>query len=284
MCNPLAKTKKELCDILSDVTYRLDIFDGDELIDQGSGVCINARGDILTAAHVLSGKLPVRDRDLKDIRILAKSEKNQREEYRNLICGLSVKIPQFKEPITIDLALIRPIQRSNTKKFVKINGATVGHGEDVLMCGFSDEVASPLDISQLIDYSHADCKGIEHHAKNIIDSQFRVSMTKSGMVGRVYKINIGDNANGVAVNGATFYIDNAMHSGASGGPVVDRQGNLVGVITQRAISTYSTEKYSGLQVPSGSAVAVSPMFIFDFLESNSDEFEFTVDHTSVSAT
>lgn len=284
MCNPLTKTKKELCDLLSDVTYRLDIFDGDELIDQGSGVCINASGDILTAAHVLSGKLPVKDRDLKDIRILAKSAKSQREEYHNLICGLSVKIPQFKEPITVDLALIRPIRRSSTKKFVKINGATVSHGEDVLMCGFSDEVALPLDFSQLIDYSHTDFKGIEEQAKKVIDSQFRLSMTKSGMVGRVYNITIGNNANEATVNGATFYIDNVMHSGASGGPVVDRQGNLVGVITQRAISTYSTEKYAGLQVPSGSAVAVTPMFIFDFLESKSNQFGFTVEYTCISAT
>ena len=54
-----------------------------------------------------------------------------------------------------------------------------------------------------------------------------------------------------------FYLDNAMHSGASGGPVINKSGDAVGIITQRAVTSASQKEAPSLSIPSGSTVAIS---------------------------
>ncbi|EHK9578220.1 hypothetical protein HJA67_004631 [Vibrio parahaemolyticus] len=55
-----------------------------------------------------------------------------------------------------------------------------------------------------------------------------------------------------------MHLDNGMHSGASGGPVVNMSGDVVGIITQqRAVTKASQSEVPSLVVPSGSTVAIS---------------------------
>src|SRR5690625_1128234 len=64
-----------------------------------------------------------------------------------------------------------------------------------------------------------------------------------------------------------YYIDNVMHSGASGGPVSNKSGKVVGVITKRAVTSvsYPDLEYPNKEVPSGSALAVTPSTIINYL-------------------
>jgi S1-C subfamily serine protease len=78
------------------------------------------------------------------------------------------------------------------------------------------------------------------------------------------------NRSGVVINdeysGDIFYIDNVLHSGASGGPVVDYKGELIGILTERAITTVPYENTPKLRVPSGAAVALTPRIMFQQLK------------------
>ncbi len=54
-----------------------------------------------------------------------------------------------------------------------------------------------------------------------------------------------------------MYVDNAMHPGASGGPVVSERGEAIGVLSQRAVTAVDAGRDSMIKVPSGCTVAIS---------------------------
>lgn len=58
-----------------------------------------------------------------------------------------------------------------------------------------------------------------------------------------------------------------MHSGASGGPVINEKGKAIGVITKRAVTSVSYPDLDNPKkdVPSGSALAITPSTIIDFV-------------------
>ena len=84
-------------------------------------------------------------------------------------------------------------------------------------------------------------------------------MIKSGMVGYRRELRFGVGEQGVLreVVGEVMYIDGGMNLGASGGAVVNGQGEAVGIMTDRAWTSVSYRDQVGLQVPSGSTVALS---------------------------
>lgn len=257
---------KGLCKLLVDTTYLVNVYQDDELVNQGSAVCINSRGDLLTAAHVISGRLPVQGKDLKDIHVIAKAQEYEQQTYEHLVCGVSMESPYTKEPISIDLSILRCTATLSNRKYLKIERNLPVAGTEVLMSGYSDEVKLPFNIEDSLDYSSECMSGKGEEIKAALDEFMRFSMSKSGMVGRSYKAEFKDIKKGLNLRGGTFYIDNAMHSGASGGAVINSKGHLVGIITQRAISSYSTENNPGLTVPSGSTIAITPCFLLDFVK------------------
>jgi S1-C subfamily serine protease len=54
-----------------------------------------------------------------------------------------------------------------------------------------------------------------------------------------------------------FYMDNGVNHGASGGPIVNENGEVIGVISQRAITSASQESVPNLMVPSGATIGLS---------------------------
>ena len=85
-------------------------------------------------------------------------------------------------------------------------------------------------------------------------------MVRHGIVGSVQKIQINDN-----INGATYWIDNAVTYGASGGPVVDSFGKLIGIISEKGVTDGVDSENS---VPSGSTMALSHKLITWHLNNN----------------
>jgi len=61
----------------------------------------------------------------------------------------------------------------------------------------------------------------------------------------------------VEIRTDVFYLDNAMHNGASGGPIVDASGKAIGIITERAMTSASQKDAPSLCVPSGATVGIS---------------------------
>ena len=275
---------KQICDSLKKVTYLISVFKDGELVSQGTGVCINGKGDLITAAHVISGSLPVRPKDVQDLVIIARAEGNKLRQYKHLICGLNMSSSYIKAPVTIDLSILRCVESLEDVDYIEIDQSALKAGEEILMCGYSDEVTSPFDVFSNFDYKHGDFRGIESLVRNALDVSFQFSMSKRGMIGRVYNAKFSDDKLGTSLSGSSFYIDNAMHSGASGGPIVNSNGNLIGIITQRAITDYSTGEKPGLKVPSGSTIGITPGYVLEFLHQLYQEYKIHVEWHACAAT
>jgi hypothetical protein len=258
-----------LCEKLKHVVYSINVIQSGHLVSSGSGVAINERGDLLTAAHVISGNLPPRDVDLHDLVVQAKSESTAFDNYSIVCCAISITIDQLKTPIVLDLALLKNNNSINDRQFLPISSIQPAHGINILMAGYSDEIELPFSFDKKIDFSLPYMKGHEGKMQEVMHMWLRLSVIKSGMIGRASAFNINDNT----LTGFTMYIDNGMHSGASGGPVINEDGELIGIITQRAITSFSTRENPGLKVPSGSTLAISPHTMFDFYRyQNKEEY------------
>jgi hypothetical protein len=275
---------EDLCNLLKENTYLVNVYLDSELISQGTAICINENGDLLTAAHVISGKLPVQEKDILNIRIEARAEGKSFEPYSMVTCGLSFSLPMFIQPITIDLSVLKNQLSVDNRPFLKIKKTVPKIGESVIMAGYSDEVYTPFAIEKNLDYNYKDFQGHQEEIQSAFEKWMRFSMYKSGMIGRVYPINIKDSSNDLDFTANTFYVDNGMHSGASGGPVIDKQGNLIGVITQRAITSLSTSINPELEVPSGSTIAISPNTILDYINALKDRPELIIPWHTIDAT
>lgn len=258
--------KIEISDALVKTTYLVNSFFGQEPLNPensigiGSGIAINAKGDLLTAAHVVTGRIPVRTEDVKDpnVIILAKTKAGQFNQYYPVQCGVSLQNPLMKEPITVDLALLRPINTINDVPFLRLSRNPVKVGLEVLMAGFPDDMDLPLSFDQTLDKSKVPfiLPGLE-----ILRHQL---MIKSGMIGCENNVTLTDGK--LKLEGQMFYVDNQLHMGASGGPVVNQDAEIIGIITKRAITSVPYLETLNLRVPSGSTVAVSPRLILPLID------------------
>jgi CBS domain-containing protein len=246
---------------LEQTTYAIECFDREENFSSGSGVAINNRGDILTAAHVISGKLPIKEKDVKDpnLSIIARTKIGPFRRYYPLIGGITMSNEYLKEPLTVDVAVLRPFEGLSDGPYLRIADYIPPVGTEVLMAGFPDELELPFTLDRSIDMSHPTLRDQRDHLLRTLKIVRRLLMIKSGMIGNQLLFAMRDPS--IEIKGAVFYVDNVMHSGSSGGPVVTTDGQIVGVISKRAVTDASSEKLTELAVPSGSAVAVTANFL-----------------------
>jgi hypothetical protein len=250
----------ELCEKLKLGTYVINVLQDGHLLSSGSGVSINERGDLLTAAHVISQTLPPDQLELQKLTVQARYEGGGFQDYAVICCGISIAIEHLQSPILVDLALLKNNTPAVDRQYFPISQIPPKHGTSILMAGYSDEIDPPFAFNKNLNFAHPDFQGQKELVQGALNLWMRFSMIKSGMVGRTYSFDI----NNRTLTGYTMYIDNGMHSGASGGPVIDDQGHLVGIITQRAITSFSTRETPGLKVPSGSTIALSPHTVLQF--------------------
>ena len=91
-----------------------------------------------------------------------------------------------------------------------------------------------------------------------------LAMIKSGMIGAIHKIKISGNSTipglqkGINLEGAEYWIDNTSTYGASGGPVVNSLGKLIGILCEKGMTT---DPGLDIKVPSGSTMALSHKLI-----------------------
>ncbi len=253
---------------LKEVTYLVNAFIGKEpmnpetSISIGSGVAVSARGDLLTAAHVITGRMPIQQKDIDDptVTIVARNTSGNFIQYYPSLFAPSLNNPAFKEPLTVDLALLRPVNDQSNTPHVRISIRPIEVGTRVLMAGFPDDMELPFSFDRILNNAYPEKKKAQSARQQLL-------MIKSGMVGHCNTAILSDGSKEVEVE--MFHIDNQLHSGASGGPVVDQSGNLIGIITQRAITSVSSQENLSLEVPSGTTIALSPKVILPLLEEQS---------------
>jgi hypothetical protein len=258
----------EISTALIESTYLVNSFIGQEPLNPetsigiGSGVAINAKGDLLTSAHVVTGDSPVRQEDFNDpsVIIVAKTKTGQFTQYYPVICGIGLQNLLMKRPITVDLALLRPMTALNDVPFLCLNRYPVKVGLEVLMAGFPDDMELQLSFDQALDKKQPEVQSI----LPVLQIAQHLLMVKSGIIGYENSVVLTDGK--LTLEGQVFYVDNQLQTGASGGPVVNQDAEVVGIITQRAITSVPFRETPDLRVPSGSTVAISPAFILPLID------------------
>ncbi len=167
--------------------------------------------------------------------------------------------PIFSTPITIDLTILSPVIPKSNVSHLKLRKNPSQIGTRVLMAGFPDDILPVLNINHAIDRKNPDLTPIV----NKIDD-FSGLMIRSGMIGRQNIINLTDGNRILEIE--EFYIDNQMNPGASGGPVINLKGEIVGIIIQRSVTDASSAENPYLKVPSGTTIAISPRNILPMLD------------------
>lgn len=238
----------------------LTVFLDDERISQGSCFCFLESGEILTAAHVVTGRFPINQNDVKEpgVKYLVKFPNIPVLEYRVAFCGITVDVQAFVEPIQIDMAMLVPThdyQVEYSPILANINSPRLG--EEVFIAGYSDELELPFLVDRILDKK---CQGANEFL-DAMNKGYIADMTgpmiKRAVIGNHRVIEASNSQLGVHLNCDIYYLDNAMHSGASGGPIINMSGDAVGIITQRAITSASQSDMPSLSVPSGATVAIS---------------------------
>lgn len=256
MENPLFRS---LYENVSRACCFVSVFLNEENISKGTGFAIRPDGQVVTAAHVVTGRMPIRHDDYTDprARIFCKFAGLPAIEYSVVVCGITVAVPQFRSPVQIDQALLRPKEA--------IDGG-VPHmtavpfppalGEEVFLAGYSDELELPFAVDQLI---RSETHGADEFFREM-ERGYLADMTgpliKHGVVGNTRRIVAENTAEAVRLECDVFYVDNSMHYGAIGGPVFNRSGVAVGVITQRAVTEAHQKSGDRVTIPSGATVAL----------------------------
>jgi len=253
----------ELSNELERATHSVEVFCGQERICSGSAVAFNNRGFLLTAAHVVV-RLDYIQEDFEDpdTVVLVKSKFTAFQEYKIALCAPRVSLDTYiQKPLVIDLAVLIPVKQSTDIPYLEIRDNDLSIGEEVLMAGYPDEMELPFSFDRHLNYRNIEIKqqGIS------IEIARRLLMVKRGMIGHRSAFNFSDSNSETNISGEIIYIDNVMHSGASGGPVVTEDGKLSGIISQRAITDISYEDSPNLSVPSASCVAITPRAIISLL-------------------
>lgn len=270
--------KTDIARHLRHSTYVLEMYDGDEKYSTGTGFAVNSEGVLLTAAHVVTGRQvtgpnPIREKDWldPDLKILGYTKESPEVEYTPLLCGITIEMEVFRSPLVVDAAVLVPTEdyRSNSRPFLDVSSTEPSVGTEVLMAGYPDELEPPLLFERKLDRRSEPYQKSDDDIERELEKSREQLMIKSGMIGHSSdaKFTPQDDA-GWELRINVFYVDNAMHSGASGGPVVNRSGEVVGLITKRAVTqvSYPDLEDPKKEVPSGSTLAITPQTAMNYVE------------------
>lgn len=256
----------EISSRLRDTTYLILGYLGEENFSVGTGIAFNGRGDLLTAAHVVTGRFPIRDEDANNPQLVILAGRDSGgpfSRYAPVLLAPSVTLDKyFTQPLEIDLAVLRPVSPQSGRPFLTLANEVAPVGTKVLMAGFPDDMELPLAFDRLLDYRHPEVQA----QRPQLEIVRHLLMIKSGMIGRCDKVCLSGSSSNLVLAGAVYWIDNTLHSGASGGPVVNSNAEIIGILTKRAITSVPFRDTPDLRVPSGSSIAVSSSFVLPLIE------------------
>jgi len=250
---------RDLYDSIHSACCHIVVTVSGEKVSEGSGFAFLPSGEVLTAAHVVTGRLPILEKDYRDPnqKVLCKFPGRPEQEYNVALCGVNIEISGVKDPLQIDLAVLVPkVPVTGGVPHLLASTTPPALGERVFAAGYSDELTAPFGIDRFVTDGIAALNRacVSSHDGYLTD--FGGPIIKQGFVGNVTRgiATYGPERNELHVE--LFYIDNAVHSGASGGPICNAKGDAVGLITERSVTSASQERAPGIVVPSGCTIGI----------------------------
>ncbi|WP_176058563.1 serine protease [Paraburkholderia sp. BCC1876] len=250
---------EELYNRISPACCYVTVFLNDEKISEGTGYAYTPEGQVLTAAHVVTGRFPIRRSDYRtpELKIFCKFPCVPVAEYAVVMCCPEIQVSGFTSNVQLDMAVLHPkVPFSHTVHRIPVPLETPRLGQRVFMAGYSEELRLPFDVDRLLS---SVTEGADAF-RAAMDKGYQADMTgpliKQGYIGNIRRIVATTEGRGT-LECDVMYIDNAMHTGASGGPLINEKGEAIGVLSQRAVTTVDVGKEGNTRVPSGCTVAIS---------------------------
>ncbi|AXV74736.1 serine protease (plasmid) [Ralstonia solanacearum] len=240
----------------------ITVFIEDEKVSEGTGFAYTQQGHVLTAAHVVTGRWPIRHDDYRDPaqKIYCKFPGLPVLAYSVAFCSIEIEVPIFTGRVQIDLAGLVPMKQEVAPQSYPFISATTEPprlGEQVFMAGYSEEVELPFQVDTLLRRETQGVQAFHEAMSTGYMADMMGPLFKRGVVGNIRRIVADGTNSGDRVDCDVLYVDNAMHPGASGGPLFNANGEAVGVVSQRAVTSVDSGKQEMLPIPSGCTVAVS---------------------------
>lgn len=240
----------------------ITVFIDDEKVSEGTGFAYTQEGHVLTAAHVVTGRWPIRHDDYRDPnqKIYCKFPGLPVLEYSVVFCSIGIQVSAFTGPVQIDLAALEPKKQEvapQSYPFIPAKVEPPRLGEQVFMAGYSEEVELPFKVDSVLRPETSGVQAFQEAMSKGYMADMMGPLFKRGVVGNIRRIIAENTKSGDRVDCDVLYVDNAMHPGASGGPLFNASGEAVGVVSQRAVTSVDSGKQAMLPIPSGCTVAVS---------------------------
>ncbi|MFA5870406.1 MAG: serine protease [Candidatus Paceibacterota bacterium] len=257
----LIMDKVEISKKVKKTIRKITVIENGKVVALGTGIVIKNSGLLLTANHVL-GNYGL----LSNPKIFVDGiEDIPRLEYKPLLfdVSLNINMPDFAKPLNIDLAILEPEQKIDGLPFIETDDVLAQEGENVILVGFPDEVEPPLNFDKMLNFDNPKLEKRKSEIESFFSSSMRFMLIKHGMIGNVQKVTLNVQVDlpefkkSLTTDGAVYWIDNASTFGASGGPVINSSGKLIGIICQKGM----TKQDFDLWVPSGSTMALSHKLI-----------------------
>lgn len=173
------------------------------------------------------------------------------------LCAITLKIAAFTAPIDIDLAVLVPkIPIGVEIPFLPMEISPPLLGERVFLAGYSDELSLPFEVDKLLGREFTGAADFLEAMNKGYMADMTGPLIKQGHIGSSRRVVAQNTGEGHRVECEVIYIDNAMHSGASGGPILNEAGQVVGIITKRATTSAAQSSDAKLAVPSGCTIGI----------------------------
>lgn len=222
----------DLCERISQAVCQIFVGEGDKINSVGSGVFVEG-GLIYTAAHVM-----MKPNDKQYGTGLLVRGKDYLENIKGKWTGPLRKgsDPKIMRSLPVDVGVLKPntVPKKVTPLKLSIDFAKIG--TECIIAGFSDDIEKPLQFPNYLETRNPNMTNLKERIENGLPRFLRPCMYKKCIIGSRQNINLIDPNENIEIQGVEYWLDNHLTYGGSGGPLVNIDGELLGIISRKGLT------------------------------------------------